>query len=885
MARRLFLLLFLFIGIKAIGAPVIGSFSPASGPVGSLIQIAGNNLGNITAASIGNVPAIIIANTDTRLTLMVMPGSATAAIKLVTAGGTAVSSSNFMITETPYPYVQQGDKLVGSPLGDYPLTETSTGQQQGLDVAISADGNTMVSCSPYDYPNGAVYVFTRNSGVWKQEAKIIESPGKEFKIYLGTGAALSADGNTLLISAYNGFPAGPAYLYTRSNTVWTRQALLTPSDENISYGSSNVALSADGNTAIITGMKAGSPAGSAWVFTRTGSTWTQIGTITAPGGAVNFDTINLSLSADGNTLLLARHNANDFAGIVEAFSRNGNSWTSQGILTGTGAKGHAGQGNALALSADGNMAVIGGDGANGAAWIFKRNNNIWAQQGNKLSPKPIESFPLDTNNYSSFGQAVGITADGSTVLVACGSDVTVGNSSSSTWVYKQTGGEWVQQSRQFFAKSASYTTYTAIALSADGSAMALGVPKEDGPGRVYMFAPPTEVFVGSIYPRTAIAGTIVNISGFNFNGVTAVNFSGTPAQSFTINSSTSITAVVAANTGNYSLVEVKSGQQTSLLTGFHFVPVPEINLLAYANTGDAMLRATPLADATYQWYKDGVLIPGATNIIYNTQQRAVYTVSISLDGLTQTSQPFSFIPNYVLPANTFTVAVTDATCKGSNNGAISISTVKTLDYTATITGAGITKALPFTTQAAINNLAPGTYHLCITIAGQSTFQQCYDLTVTEPKDLSVYSTVNHTDRTVTLSLNGATRYNIKLNGTTYSTANSSITLPLQAGNNNLTVTTDKLCQGAVQSLISVSDKIAPYPIPFQNILYFNAGDQINHTVSVKLYNVTNGALVYTNEYVNKSGILQLDLVTLKAGVYTLHVYMDNTEKVFKVIKK
>jgi len=124
-----------------------------------------------------------------------------------------------------------------------------------------------------------------------------------------------------------------------------------------------------------------------------------------------------------------------------------------------------------------------------------------------------------------------------------------------------------------------------------------------------------------------------------------------------------------------------------------------------------------------------------------------------------------------------------------------------------------------------------------------------------------------------------------LNGIVYTTTNSAITLPLTAGNNVLTVTTDKLCQGTVTKIINISGKITPYPVPFQNTLNLNLGNTAVSNVTVEIHNTTDGKLVYSKQYINQSGVIQMDVSALSNGIYALHLSMDNSEKIFKIIKK
>lgn len=257
-------------------------------------------------------------------------------------------------------------------------------------------------------------------------------------------------------------------------------------------------------------------------------------------------------------------------------------------------------------------------------------------------------------------------------------------------------------------------------------------------------------------------------------------------------------------------------------------------------------------------------------------------ISVTTPQATATLSGFSY--TFTLPASNFKLGITSATCKGSSDGSVNITAVQNLNYTATVTGNGLNTPYPFTRSTIINNLAAGTYHICMTVAGQPNFSQCYDAVVTEPADLSVYSMIN-TDNSLTLALSGGSQYNILLNGATYTTSDNSITLPMAEGNNDLTVSTDRLCQGSYKKLINISGKLIPYPDPFGGILNLNLGNNTINNVLVDIHNVADGKLVYSQKYIAQSGVLQLDLTNLDNGVYALHLSMDNFDKVYKIIKK
>jgi hypothetical protein len=139
----------------------------------------------------------------------------------------------------------------------------------------------------------------------------------------------------------------------------------------------SVALSSDGNTALVGGFGDNNDIGAAWVFTRSGGIWTQqgaklVGSIGAVG--VAWQGRSVALSGDGNIAVVGGPKDNGGIGSAWAFIRSAGVWTSYGAkMVGGGALGAAEQGTSVALSSDGNFAMIGGpiDNSNvGAGWTF-----------------------------------------------------------------------------------------------------------------------------------------------------------------------------------------------------------------------------------------------------------------------------------------------------------------------------------------------------------------------------------------------------------------------------------------------------------------------------------------------------------------------------------
>ena len=275
-------------------------------------------------------------------------------------------------------FTQQGPKLVG--------TGAIGPAAQGDSVSLSGDGKTAIVGGPSDNSGlGAVWVFTRSDGVWTQQAKLVGTGAiGPFAAGQGSSVSLSGDGNTAIVGGLiDNDAAGAAWVFTRSDGVWTQQAKLvgTGAVGNAAQGAS-VSLSGDGNTAIVGGPGDSPPnlgaitsAGAAWVFTRSGGVWSQQAKLVGTGAIGEADQgLSVSLSGDGNTAIVGGPYDNDFAGATWVFTRSGGVWTQQTKLVGTGIVGLAAlQGWSVSLSGDGNTTIVGGlvDNAGaGAAWVF-----------------------------------------------------------------------------------------------------------------------------------------------------------------------------------------------------------------------------------------------------------------------------------------------------------------------------------------------------------------------------------------------------------------------------------------------------------------------------------------------------------------------------------
>ena len=328
-------------------------------------------------------------------------------------------------------FTQQGSKLVGTGAVG-PTT------WQGNSVAISADGNTAIVGGPGDSLDaGAAWVFTRSGQVWSQQGSKMVGTGAAGTAQQGWSVAISGDGNTAIVGgptddydADDSAFVGAAWVYTRSGGAWTQQGnkLVGWDAVGDAWQGWSVAISADGNTAIVGGYQDDFNAGAAWVYTRSGGVWTQQGNKLVGTGAIGAaqQGYSVAISADGNTGIVGGDAENFNAGAAWVYTRSAGVWSQQGgNLVGTGAAATAQQGWSVAISGDGSAAIVGGPTDNsfaGASWVFTRSGGVWTQQGNKL---------VGSGGAGAQGTSVAISADGNTAIVGGPTDYWAG----AAWVF------------------------------------------------------------------------------------------------------------------------------------------------------------------------------------------------------------------------------------------------------------------------------------------------------------------------------------------------------------------------------------------------------------------------------------------------------------------
>ena len=201
--------------------------------------------------------------------------------------------------------------------------------------AVAADGDVAVIGAPLAFVSGVAYgrayVYTRNNEGWTETAVLLS--GNYPQSGGGFGTSVGIDGNTIVVGANRGPGTGSVLVFTNNGGDWTKQAELVPEGApDFSAFGSSVAI--DGDT-VVAGAENESGIGAAYVFTRTGTTWTEQVKLEPPNG-VRGAFFGASIAVSGDTVMVSSTGAptnsnvlvgNDVPGSVYVFTRKGSSWT------------------------------------------------------------------------------------------------------------------------------------------------------------------------------------------------------------------------------------------------------------------------------------------------------------------------------------------------------------------------------------------------------------------------------------------------------------------------------------------------------------------------------------------------------------------------------
>lgn len=469
---------------------------------------------------------------------------------LLTDGPEPRSNGATALVDAVSPQPQEPTYFKASNTGG-PSAGERTGDHFGFHVTLSGDtlavgapredsGATGVNGSETDKSirdSGAVYIFRRAGATWIEEAYLKASnPGPHAQF----GAALALSGGTLAVGAFgedssatgvNGNQtdhgaraSGAVYMFTRAGTTWTQQAYLKASNAGgIDWFGHSVALSGDtlavgapGEDSGATGINGNQTdngaedSGAVYVFTRTGTTWTQQAYLKASNTS-KFDRFGYSIALSGDTLGVGAHaesssatgvngnQANNKApgsGAVYVFTRAGSLWAQQAYVKASNAGGDDRFGFSVALLRDTLVAGAPGEDSSatgingnqidesahdsGAAYVFKRAGGSWTQQAylKASNTGADDRFGFSVALWDD-RVAVGAPSESSAATGMNGNQLNQGaQQSGAAYVFERTGATW---SQTLYVKASNTDALdefgSSVALSDYG--LAVGAPRED----------------------------------------------------------------------------------------------------------------------------------------------------------------------------------------------------------------------------------------------------------------------------------------------------------------------------------------------------------------------------------------------------------------------
>ena len=318
----------------------------------------------------------------------------------------------------------------------------AAGDAFGASVAISGD-TAIIGASGANTPGGvdagSVSVFIRSGTGWVEQQVLMASDGAAGDHF---GCCLALDGDTALIGAVGddtpaGTDAGSCYVFRLTGGSWQQETQLHADDAAVGDGFGG-AVALDGDTALVGASRsnttAGMDAGQAYVFTRSGVTWTQQARLVAPDGAAD-DRFGGAVALSNHTALVGASRDSGpgglQAGSAHVFVRDGVNWSAQAKLTASDAA--PGEGFGFAVSVDGDTALVGAPlaslpaGSNaGSAYLYYRNGTVWSEQLKLTSG-------VDASAGDQFGNSVALSGD--TAIIAAYADATAGPGAGSAYIY------------------------------------------------------------------------------------------------------------------------------------------------------------------------------------------------------------------------------------------------------------------------------------------------------------------------------------------------------------------------------------------------------------------------------------------------------------------
>jgi nucleoside-specific outer membrane channel protein Tsx len=461
----------------------------------------------------------------------------------------------------------------------YPLVVDPTWSQQaeltasdgaasdlfGVSVAVSG-GTAVIGAYQHQVGSnsnqGAAYVFVQSGTSWSQQAELTASDGAEGDQF---GVSVAVSGGTALIAADGSNSSqGAAYVFVRSGTSWSQQAKLTASD-GAGGDRFGVSVAVSGGTAVIganqhtVGINGNQ--GAAYVFVQSGTSWSQQAELTASDGAAS-DLFGSSVAVSGGTAVIGAYahqvGTNSAQGAAYVFVQTGTSWSPQAELTAS--DGLTGDEFGRSVAVSGGTVLIGADGSNlfeGAAYVFVQSGTSWSQQA--------ELTASDGAGGDQFGVSVAVSG-GTAVIGANLHTVGMNGNQGAAYAFAQSGTDWSEQAELTASEGAASDFFGSSVAVSGGTAVIGSFGSNSLQGAAYAFVSPASLSVSATHSSPifqAGPGTItLTVSNTGSATNEAATVSDTIDSAFTINSASS-GCIVSGQDVTCTLASGSSGPSTA----------------------------------------------------------------------------------------------------------------------------------------------------------------------------------------------------------------------------------------------------------------------------------------------------------------------------------
>lgn len=241
------------------------------------------------------------------------------------------------------------------------------------------------------------------------------------------------------------------------------------------------------------------------------------------------------------------------------------------------------------------------------------------------------------------------------------------------------------------------------------------------------------------------------------------------------------------------------------------------------------------------------------------------------------------------PANNLRVIAKGMSCKGEVNGSITLGIIsRKYTYNIAVSGPNnfnqTTQINPGDSDLVLNNLELGNYRIISQMVEYPDFQEIFEVTISEPDNLIVTTSLNENEKTLNMIVTGSENYTVQINSEKYELegVNNLITLP--TGLVNIKVSSPYPCQGVYQKTLFISENVKLFPNPtFGPLNIYIEGQDTE--VNFKWVDLNGRILEESIESVPFSRLIEKDLNTFSVGTYILEIEGNSIRKSLKIMKR